>query len=89
MKKVDEVFYSKEAKNFIKKADAKLKKQLKDGIEGIKTIPSVGDIKPLSGYKDGRMRLRLGKYRVIYRYEQGNLLILYIIDIGSRGDIYK
>ena len=42
------------------------------------------------GYDDGRMRLRVGKYRIIYRYDIDNQLkILYIIDIGSRGDIYK
>ena len=89
MQVVDEVRFSRDAKNFLKKADAKLKNQIKEGIEGIKRIPSVGDIKPMSGYKDGRMRLRIGKYRVIYRYENGNLLVLYIIDIGARGDIYK
>ncbi|MCI9019407.1 MAG: type II toxin-antitoxin system RelE/ParE family toxin [Eubacterium sp.] len=41
-------------------------------------------------YKDGRLRLRVGKYRVIYRYTQeGKVEILVIMEIGSRGDIYK
>lgn len=44
----------------------------------------------MSGYKDGRYRLRVGKYRVIYKYETENALeILDVMDIGSRGDIYK
>lgn len=44
----------------------------------------------MQGYKDGRHRLRVGKYRVIYRYTQeGELDILLVMDIGSRGDIYK
>ena len=44
----------------------------------------------MQGYNDGTMRLRVGKYRVIFRYDKdGALEILYIIDIGSRGDIYK
>ena len=90
MKHVNEVRYSKDARNFIKKADPKLRLSLQQAIESLKTIPSEGDIKPMEGYKDGRMRLRVGKYRVIFRYSEDNtLLILYIIDIGSRGDIYK
>jgi len=89
MEKVDEVRFSREARNFLKKADPKLRNQIKEGIEGIKIIPSKGDIKPMRGYDDGRMRLRIGKYRVIYRYERNILLVLFIIDIGSRGDIYK
>ena len=44
----------------------------------------------MQGYSDGRKRIRFGKYRIIFRYEDsGTLLILDIIDIGSRGDIYK
>ena len=90
MKHVNEVRYSKDARNFIKKAEPKLKLSLQQAIESLKTIPAEGDIKPMEGYKDGRMRLRVGKYRVIFRYSEDNtLLILYIIDIGSRGDIYK
>lgn len=44
----------------------------------------------MKGYNDGRQRLRVGKYRVIYKYGvNGKIEIVYIIDIGSRGDIYK
>ncbi|MDE6620990.1 MAG: type II toxin-antitoxin system RelE/ParE family toxin [Lachnospiraceae bacterium] len=46
--------------------------------------------KPMQGYKDGRKRLRVGKYRVIYRYKiDREIEILLIMEIGSRGDIYK
>ena len=39
---------------------------------------------------DGRLRLRVGKYRVVYRYgTEGQLEILHVMEIGSRVDIYK
>ena len=90
MKKVDEIRYSKDARNFIKKAHPKTKAAIKKAIEVLRMYPPEdGDIKPLKGYKDGRMRYRIGKYRIIFRYENGELLVLSIIDIGARGDIYK
>ncbi len=90
MKTIDEIHFSSEARNFIKKCDPKLKQQLKESIESLKTMPPAGDIKSLEGYKDGRMRMRIGKYRVIFRYEQrGDQRVIHIIDRGSRGDIYK
>lgn len=59
-------------------------------IEKLTHRPAEGDIKPMSGYKDGRYRLRVGKYRVIYKYlNKYDIEILCIMDIGSRGDIYK
>ena len=52
--------------------------------------PPLGDIKTMQGDTDGRQRLRVGKYRIIYRYGfEMELEILHIMDIGSRGDIYK
>lgn len=37
-----------------------------------------------------RKRLRIGSIRIIFRYDGDNtLLILSILDIGNRGDIYK
>lgn len=45
------------------------------------------DIKKMSGHIDF-YRLRLGKYRAIYTIINDELIIL-VLDIGSRGDIYK
>lgn len=44
----------------------------------------------MQGYSDGRKRLRTGKYRIIYNYGQnGEIKVLYIMDVDTRGDIYK
>ncbi len=44
----------------------------------------------MSGYRDGRYRLRVGKYRIIYKYvAEQEIEILVVMDVGSRGDIYK
>ena len=57
-------------------------------IKGIMGLPGKGDVKPMEGCSDGRMRLRVGGYRVVFKLlEDGGTLI--IIDIGPRGDIYK
>ncbi len=45
------------------------------------------DIKKIQGKEDA-FRIRLGKYWAIFRVIEDEILIL-IIDIGSRGDIYK
>ena len=61
-----------------------------EAIEKLTHKPAEGDIKKMSGYRDDRYRLRVGKYRVIYKYlTDREIEILSIMDIGSRGDIYK
>jgi len=74
--------YSKQALKAINNMDVATKQRIKKGIEN---IPN-GDIRPLRGYTDGRQRLRIGKYRVIFIVKGEDL---HIIDIGSRGDIYN
>jgi mRNA interferase RelE/StbE len=56
--------------------------------KGIMGLPHKGDIKPMEGYSDGRKRLRIGGYRVVFSLIDDDK-VLRIIDIGSRGDIYK
>lgn len=85
-----EVRYSKSAIKAIHAMDKQTKQRIHNGILGLMHKPPVGDTKPMQGFFDERYRLRVGKYRIIYKFGLENELeILHIIDIGSRGDIYK
>lgn len=85
-----EIRYSKIAQKTIESYDRPTKQRIKAGIEGLTKTPPEGDIKQMQGYTDGRLRLRVGKYRIVYKYDrEGNMEILLILDVDSRGDIYK
>ena len=84
-----EIIYSKTSVKAIKALDKNMKKRIKNGIEGLIESPPQGDIKQLQGINPVIYRLRIGKYRVIYEYIGNNKDVLFIKDIGSRGDIYK
>lgn len=82
--------YAKSAVKYIESLDRPTKQRIKTGIEGLLENPPKGDIKTLQGYSDGRKRLRIGKYRIIYLCRQnGKIEILYIMNVDTRGDIYK
>lgn len=82
--------YSKRAAKYINSLDRPAKQRIKKAIEGLTEQPPKGDIRMLQGFSDGRKRLRVGKYRIIYNYlPSGEVEILYIVNVDSRGDIYK
>lgn len=84
------IVYSKDSLKFLAKTEKSTVARIRTAIDGLTQTPAVGDIKVMQGYNDGRMRLRVGKYRIIYKYDNsGELEVLMIMDIGSRGDIYK
>ena len=80
------IVIKKRAKKFIDALPRTEKQRL---VSEIEKLPNCDDVKPLKGHeKDGLMRLRVGKYRVIYNIDNGKLTI-YVIDADSRGQIYK
>lgn len=82
--------YSKDALRFLSKLDKKSVGRIREAVMGLTFNPPVGDIKTMQGYSDGRKRLRVGSWRIIYRRENdGTVEIIFVIDIGNRGDIYK
>ena len=85
-----QVQYSKKAAKYISGLDRPTKLRIKQAIEGLTESPPKGDVKFLQGFSDGRRRLRVGKYRIIYNYiSEERIEILCIMNIDSRGDIYK
>ena len=82
--------YSKDSLKFLSKLDKKSVLRIRAAIEKLTLTPPEGDIKLMQGYDDNRKRLRVGSWRIIYKYGNENSVeILFIIDIGNRGDIYK
>jgi mRNA interferase RelE/StbE len=56
-------------------------------IDELKTNPYLPGVKALTN-GDGRLRLRVGDYRIIYRIEEDKLVIV-IIKVGHRRNVYK
>lgn len=79
-----QIIIKKKAKKFIDKLPINERKRIARAIE---QLPNGEDIKKLKGY-DELLRLRIGEYRIIYSVDNGKLIV-YVVDAGSRGDIYK
>lgn len=79
-----QILLKKRAKKFIDRLPVNERKRIVNAIE---LLPDGEDIKKLKGY-DNLLRLRVGNYRIIYSINDGKCII-YVIDIGNRGDIYN
>ncbi len=75
---------SKMARKFIEKQPKTNQFKL---LSSIAKLPHEGDIKALSGKKD-TYRLRVNDYRIIYT-KQNDILLITVVNIGNRGQIYK
>jgi len=81
--------YTKQAVKTLKGYDKRTRDSIRSKISGLTETPPKGDIKPLEGSAT-ELRLRVGKYRVIYEYfNDSDPIILMINKIDSRGGIYK
>ena len=90
----ENIEYSRLASKVIESFDRKTKLRIKSAITGLTDKPPKGDIKKLKGYTDERFRLRKGGIRIIYKFitkktDIDHKEIIYIMDVGVRGGIYK
>lgn len=63
-----------------------LYKRIARVLDDIENDPYIG--KPLKGILKGRYSYRVGDNRIIYLVKK-NILIIFVIDIGHRRDIYR
>ena len=76
--------FDKRAVKFISKQPKAHKERI---FKAIYKLPYIGDIKSMQGYQN-TYRLRVGDYRILYTIDN-NVLVIRIIEVGNRGDIYK
>lgn len=79
-----QIIIKKKAKKFIDKLPVNERKRI---VYAIEQLPNGEDIKKLRGH-DNLLRLRVGEYRIIYTVDNGKLII-FVVDVGNRGEIYK
>ena len=72
------ILYEKAVVKFLKKQPEEQQRRI---------MPERGDIKQLKGHAE-LFRLRVGSYRIIYTVDHGKLVVC-VIDIGNRGQIYN
>jgi mRNA interferase RelE/StbE len=78
------ILYSKSSLNCLENLEFKTRNRI---VKGIDRLPAEGDINKMKEKKlKNLFRLRVGKYRIIYQAEKEQLKV---IDIDTRGDIYK
>jgi len=72
----------------IKFLESQSKQQQARILKAIYKLPSNGDIKKVVGSTMNLYRLRVGNIRIVYEIKDDELVII-VINIGNRGDIYK
>lgn len=80
--------YKKAAAKQLWKMPSKPRQRMAGALQAIAEDPQRTDLdaKPLTG-RPG-YRLRVGRWRAIYQIEEDKVVVL-VLDIGPRGDIYK
>ena len=73
------------ANRYLERLNESDNSRIKAALYDLSKEPPEGDIKPLSGQADC-FRVRVGKYRVLFRYEEDTI---FVTNIDPRGQAYK
>jgi len=81
------IVYQRQAIKALKRMPSNYAERFKSAFDAIAVEQTEAlDIKPLDG-RPG-YRLRIGQWRAMYEIDNGKLMI-YVLKIGARGDVYK
>jgi mRNA interferase RelE/StbE len=67
--------------------DLRMRAAFKEALEGLITDPRPQGCLKMSGFKD-HWRIRVGDWRIVYRIEDGRLVVL-VVTVAPRGGVYR
>ena len=73
---------------YLKKLDNSVSQRIIESIERLAEDPIPPDSKRIIGIMEKVFRIRVGKFRVLYRVNYKNFCVV-VIDINTRGRVYK
>jgi mRNA interferase RelE/StbE len=83
------IVIDKDCAKSIRKAPKFIRQAVENAFERLSVDPfHLPQVKALSGEWEGYWRYRIGSYRLIYRVDE-EIITIFAIAFGSRGDIYK
>ena len=80
-----QVFLHNYARKYIERLDQTNRERIKKALQDLEKEPPEGDIRPYEG-NPGIWRLRVGDYRVLYKIETENTIL--VTHIEPRGQAY-
>jgi mRNA interferase RelE/StbE len=81
------VEFDDEAGKQLRKLDKAARSRILLAIDKLETDPRPDGVKKLKGYEN-RWRIRVGDWRVVYRIEDG-LLVIIVVAVGRRSKVYR
>jgi mRNA interferase RelE/StbE len=81
-----DIKFEKTVLNFLEKLEKEIVERILKKIEFLKKDPIPKDAKRIINLKDKVFRIRIGKYRILYRIEKDFIVI---IRIDKRSRVYK
>ena len=82
-----EIKLDNQPEKFLRKCDESLFDSIAEKLRGLKENPVPHDAKRVIGYKGLTFRLRAGKYRILYRVNYNDKIII-VVKIDRREHVY-
>ncbi len=84
-----QIKFEKSARYSLEKLDKPIRKQIENYLDKLSQLDNPRQRgKGLTGSRSGQWRYRVGDYRVICEI-QDNILVVLVLEIGHRSNIYK
>lgn len=88
MTKTYKIIFNKAYLKELESIPKKVRNQILESVNSLSNNPRPEGVKKLKGFNDPLYRIRCGDYRIVYTIRDKELIVL-VIQVGHRKDIYK